>query len=677
MRITRSLLLLAGAVALAASLPLACGGSGDNGKTTGTGGHAATSTTTGSNNGGFGGSFLSTGGGTGAPVVSITIAPTAPVLEVLNGVVPAPITFTATGKTQTGDMVQLSGQWDYDRPDVADLNAGTGVFTPTGLVGAVGNVTFTYGALSAKTTATVKLHYTSDPQMVPAPVKMAFAQATMNDPAMALLYPYDKTVFPRGLTGPTLQWNGGGASDIYYVHALSPSFEFEGWGTVPPPSRYTFPTMPDDIWKKLTDSTTGNISLSIQRYDGTQAYMPSSESWTIAPANLTGTIYYWAINAGSVVRLQPGAGMASSFLQLPGGVGCVACHSVSKNGSTIVASFNGGMSPWGTFDAASGSSLFNSGQNSGFEAISPDGKFVLWGQWDDNSFDSTGFLTLSDFNDASNLAQLNPGGGFPSHPAWSSDAKHVAFAMRTDGTSLDFNTSTLWTTDVDLGAHTFSNTHMIVPNASPQTATVYPTYSPDSKWIAFERCTHSRSRGNQGDVWLVAADGSNPVQLDLADGTGKLTGNEASSTYEPTFMPVAVGGYFWLIVVSERTYGNTLTDTALGSRTKQLWVTAIDATPTPGQDPSHPPFWLPGQDLGTNNMRGEWALSPCQMIGQSCTAGYDCCSGFCVSDGMGNFTCSDKSSGCSHIGDACTTNADCCDSTDVCVGGFCSLSTPQ
>ena len=61
----------------------------------------------------------------------------------------------------------------------------------------------------------------------------------------------------------------------------------------------------------------------------------------------------------------------------------------------------------------------------------------------------------------------------------------------------------------------------------------------------------------------------------------------------------------------------------------------------------------------------------------SCTAGYECCGGFCVSDGMGGFTCADQGSGCSQIGDACTKDADCCDSTDLCVGGFCSISTPQ
>ena len=629
------------AAALAGAFPLACSashGASTTASTHGTG--AATSGTGGSSSGGSqgAGGNLFGDGGLNDPVVSLSISPTNPVIEVLDGAIPAPTTFVANGTTKSGATVQVPGMWAYDRIDVGTMNAGTGDLTATGLVGGKGTVTFTPQGLnlSATTSATVKLHFTSNPQMVSSSTMGMFGQTSTPDPVLNVLYPYDKTVFPRGLTGPVLQWNGGAATDLYYVHAVSPTFEFEAWGTVPPPSQYTFPSMTTDVWKKLTDSTTGDITVTIQRNDGAQA-----------------------------------------FLQAPAGVSCIACHSVSKDGSTLVASFNGGQSPWGTFDAASGSSIFNSGQNSGLQAISPDGKFVLWGTWDDGSFNSAGQLTLTSQSSVTPLAQLNPGGGAPAHPAWSGDGKNVAFAVRTDGNGLDFNTSTLWTTSVDLGSSTFSNTHKIVDSGSPQTATVYPTYSPDSQWIAFERCTHSRSRANLGDVWIVQADGSNGVPLDNANGKGLLTGAEISSTYEPTFMPVAVGGYYWLIVVSERTYGNTLTDVNPSTRHKQLWVTAVDASPMPGQDPSHPAFWLPGQETANNNMRGEWALSPCKMLGDVCTAGYDCCGGFCKDNGMGMLTCSNTAGMCSQLGDKCTTAADCCDPNAMCVGGFCSGKMTQ
>ncbi|APR88169.1 tolB protein precursor [Minicystis rosea] len=685
MRISPSIAFGSLALIVAAVLPVACGGGGTNStsNTTQGGGGSGAGTTSSTASGDGGGLIIGND-----PVESITISPADPSVEVLNGTIPAATVFTATGLTKGGKMVVLSGgTWTFDRPDAATLNTATGALTATGLTGGKGTVTYKLDGVTATTTATVKLHITSDPQNIDPSVKQQLGQASAPDGAMSLLYPYDKTVFPRGLTGPTLQWNGGASNDIYYIHATSPTFEYEAWTTVPPPSRYDFPKTPIDVWKKLTDSTTGDITISIQRHDGAQPYLPVARTWTIAPANLTGIIYFWEVNSGAVVRLKPGDTAPEAFLNLnqvppnpdPSAGTCTACHSVSKNGKTIVTAFNGSASPWGTFDAATGNSIFTYGVNpndgangSGFQAISPNGSHVLWGQ-----SRGTPYLSLSPFDSGAEIAQLNPGAGWPVMPAWSSDGKQIAFAVRSDGGWLDFNTAALWTTDVDLAGPSFANTHPIVSGDANRPCIIYPTYSPDSKWIAFERSTQARSRGALADIWLTSADGATQIALDRANGAGLLQGTEVSSTYEPTFMPVAAGGYFWLVVVGERTYGNTLTDLNPASRHKQLWVSAIDASPLPGQDPSHPAFWLPGQELNNNNMRGEWALSPCKMLGDSCSAGYDCCAGFCHDDGMGNLTCSDQSGGCSQIGEACKAASDCCDPKATCIGGFCANNGPN
>jgi hypothetical protein len=666
------------ALAFSSLVLLRCGSdsSGDTASNAASGGKAgdASAGTGGTTDGSSGTGGINLDGSQGE-VVSISIAPPDPVLEVLDGVIPAATNFVATGTLKAGGTITLSGgQWAYDRPDVGTLNPGSGAFTATGLIGGTGTVTYTLGQLSATTSATVKLHYTSDPGSVGATVKSALSGATTSDPSLALLYPYDATVFPRGLTGPVIQWNGGAASDIYYVHLTSPTFEYEEWNTVPPPSRWSFPTTSADIWQKLTESTDGAVTLAINRWDGSQAYASKTQTWTIAPANLAGTVYYWEVNSGNVVKLGVGDNAPKDFLQKPAGATCVACHSVSKNGSTLVAAFNGSASPWGTFDTQTGSSFFTYGVNpndgpngSGFQAIAPDGSLVLWGQ--ERGYP---YLSLSPFNAGTELAQMNPGGGFPVHPAWSSDGKQIAFAVRSDGNWLDFNHSTLWITDVDTSAKTFSNIKQIVAADAARPTVTFPTFSPDSAWIAFERSTQARSRQALSDIWLTSTDGATQIALDNANGTGTLQGAEASSTYEPTLMPVSAGGYFWMIVVGERTYGNTLTDTNPVSRHKQLWVVAIDASPQAGKDPSHPAFWLPGQDTNNNNMRGEWALNPCKQTGNSCTSGYDCCTGFCQPDGDGGFSCTPDKPTCSKIGEACKSAADCCDASAVCVGGFCA-----
>ena len=65
--------------------------------------------------------------------------------------------------------------------------------------------------------------------------------SSANAPAMIKwLYPYDGTVFPRGLAGPKLMWNGGAAGDAYYVHVTSATIDVESFATLAPPARFDF-----------------------------------------------------------------------------------------------------------------------------------------------------------------------------------------------------------------------------------------------------------------------------------------------------------------------------------------------------------------------------------------------------------------------------------------------------
>jgi hypothetical protein len=605
------------------------------------------------------------------PIVEVVIDPLDAIVTVVDGQIPAPLQYTAKGITMMGVEVPLNGSWDYDRLDLASLGVQSGTFSATGFAGGKGTVTFDpAGDLGAvQTSATVKLQFTSEPEPVDPGIKDMFGTAIDPDPAMVLLYPYDKTVFPRGLTGPTVQWNGGGANDLYYIHVYSDFFEFKGYSKVPPPSRYNFPKMPADVWLKLTASTEGPVVFDIQRHDGNKAYLAKTQTWTIAPANLTGAVYYWEVNNGNVVRLNIGDAAPQQFINKPQGVSCVACHSVSKDGSRIAAAFHGGYSPWNVIEAATGNVLYYPDKASGFQAISPNGSHVLWGQSDE-----TGQLKLTTFDNQAVLATLTTPGGKPVHPAWAGDPSRVAFARKTDGNWLDFNNSELWTANVDLMTNTFSNVKQIVDKTPPLGTTTYPTFAPDSEWIAFSRLNQARTRGAVTEVWLSNFDGSAQMRLDKANGLGIIEPGQDQTTYEPTFLPVSVGGYYWLIVGSERKYGNTLTDVNPGSRRKQLWVTAIDANIQPGVDPSHPPFWLPGQELNNSNMRGEWALAPCKEIGEGCNAGFDCCGGFCYPPEEGQMpTCNDKPDSCSHLGDACEVDAACCEGEGTCIGGFCSI----
>ena len=59
--------------------------------------------------------------------------------------------------------------------------------------------------------------------------------------------------------------------------------------------------------------------------------------WTIAPASMRGTIYYWSNNLGRVLRIKPGAVAPENFLATGNApAGCTTCHAVSANGSTLI-----------------------------------------------------------------------------------------------------------------------------------------------------------------------------------------------------------------------------------------------------------------------------------------------------------------------------------------------------
>jgi hypothetical protein len=180
---------------------------------------------------------------------------------------------------------------------------------------------------------------------------------------------------------------------------------------------------------------------------------------------------------------------------------------------------------------------------------------------------------------------------------------------------------------------------------------------------------------------------------DNCGNTGTATGvNDYQLNYFPSVAPTQAGGYTWVIFTSRRMFGNVAYDdpwdAAPGEScnsgvppTKKLWVAAVDSTWTPGTDPSHPAFYLPGQELSAANSDGDWVSSPCSGVGASCSSDDDCCNASgpsavnecrIVSTAPLARTCQARSS-CSAIGSACTTSAQCCSGSCPAGGGVCFI----
>jgi hypothetical protein len=631
----------------------------------------------------------------GDTISSITITPAGPTLVALDGV-PATQQFTATGNLSTADggdagTEPLTATWSSDQPSIGIIDD-TGNFTANGTLGGLVHVTASYGKVSATTTVTVKLHYVLNPGLVPTATQMALQGAATPDATVKWAYPYDQTVFPRGINESTLMWLGGASSDFYYVHLTAATFELESYATAPQ-QRWDFTTT---AWAQFLNSTAGPAELVVTRWDGTQATQIVDEHWTVANGSMAGTIYYAAYQVvqgaeiGKVLRIKPGAVTYDDFLQA--GSTCTSCHTVSANGSTLV--YGGGNYPPQTsytYDLTTGTQVF-----SGFTVLDAGAS-----PWAVPGLSADGKTLVEDFaplygNIGTQTGAFNPASGtqltatgLEGEPLWmpafSPDNQLIAYVNAT--------THDLHAVQWDPVLQQASNDQIIVTSATTPSAPQiqYPTVSPDHQWIVYQRGTALGSLGVPGDLYVASvANPGTEIALGTLDGLNYLFAagsRDEHLNYEPTFAPVAAGGYFWLIFHSRRTYGNELTQPAYvepGVGLKQLWIAAFDQAPTAGVDPSHSAFYLGGQSSDALNTRGFWSLSPCLPDGQSCMTGTDCCNGYCDGSedggaGDAGLVCGQATPGCSQDGNKCTQTSDCCNAPTgtTCINQVCSVPPPK
>jgi hypothetical protein len=503
------------------------------------------------------------------------------------------------------------------------------------------------------------------------------------DPSFAWLYPYNLTVFPRGLLPPTLQF-AGVAPDSVMVHVTFPGMDYKGFFGSSSPGHVTLAPI---VWKAITLAAgpTSDVKVDITKISGGQVAGPITEHWTIAPGSLRGTIYYetydsqllGGIGSVGIMKIQPGASTPSIIKSGCGNV----CHTASADGSTLVAAQSLFSSASYDLKANAATIFMSSTQNFIYGGIYPDGSFLI---------SATNFRTWA--GTPSRLYDVKTGTAIPT-PSWDSvimnggtpafapDGKQVAFNHEDSGQG-----HTLAVMGYDKASNTFSGLHDVA--SDPNNILGWPAFTPDGKWVVYHAGSNTAFETDSsasGDLFFTSATGPMVARLDALDGykNGQvyLPAHDAKLSFAPTVLPEAVGGYFWVVFTSHRSYGNTLQsmDGPLGMPDEygKLWVAAFDLAPTPGKDPSHPAFFLDGQELHSDNLRGFWVLDPCKQNGNACTSGDGCCGGYCRSQDGGPTQCASTPMGCSMQYEKCTTASDCCDKTELCINGHCAQAPAQ
>ena len=283
---------------------------------------------------------------TAAP--SITIEPADATVEIVNGQIIGS-QFSATAVYADGTTRELDSlTWTTDDSSVGAID-GSGFYTPSGDLGGVVQIAAETGTVRGSTTLTVKLHIIDpapDPVSGDALVSAAAnlpLQAAALDPAITWAYPYDGTVFPRGLAAPELMWSGGSSTDLYYIHLTSATYELETFAVPPPYEPFPYYTMSATRWAALTNSTSGGVDVAISRLASGVATGVVHHQWTIAPTRLPGTLYYSSFVVGAVDFTMRAYDFSADTVanvfgdySPTGDEHCPKCHSVSADGSHIV-----------------------------------------------------------------------------------------------------------------------------------------------------------------------------------------------------------------------------------------------------------------------------------------------------------------------------------------------------
>ena len=356
---------------------------------------------------------------------------------------------------------------------------------------------------------------TTDPVMIPPPpvIDASAAPYVQDDTAMGGLdqgtvdmlkqgggactttvtFPYEGTLFPGALPSPVIMW--GAAADAAYVHMTydqSTAVDYQyaaaaGAGEL---------QIPRPAWNEITRRT-NNYPLKVTLSVLSGGSVSTCElSWKVAPGNMVGALYYntyqapppGIANQGAVMRLQLGS-TAEIYKQYTGAANlipatgpCYSCHSVSFNGSTLVASYHDYQAKTfrvEKYDVGQGTQPTATGMinNANFGALTPDGTRILaMGNPDctegsdtfprkPNNFPLVEGTDVARVLDTTNCTDLAATGLDPNNYMWmaefSPDGDKVVFNhAKPDGNGGTDRTQ-LAVMDYDYATNTFSNLRVI------------------------------------------------------------------------------------------------------------------------------------------------------------------------------------------------------------------------
>ena len=519
---------------------------------------------------------------------------------------PGTVKFTAVGHYADGSTADVTQTMQWSLSDSTLGTVAGGSFVGASARGGSATVTITDSNSGTNGTATLLVLYSSsrvsgdDGSTAPANAGTFFTGTENPALAPALAYPLDGAKVPSNLGLLEVQWaKPTSPVDLFEVSFSSSTIDYKVYTNAIQPSGGRLSLTPAE-WSMIPSANPGQtVQVKVR---GTLSTAPGTlgtstiANLTIDPEPAQGAIYYFAPesptdpNSGVIMRHEFGdtSGPATQFYA-PTASGttnarCVGCHALTRDGTKVGVTWDGGNGDAGVLDVASLAAVVPElgGRKWNFASFSPDGNRMV--------ASSEGVLSIYDTSGgAANgtiLQQLTTGaaGSVASHPDWSADGTQITWvsvgAPETDGHSTieewHFTAGSI-VVATDMGMGTFAPPVTLVAS-TPGINNYYPSFSPDGKWILFNRGSNNAYNDATAELWVVANQpGATPIPLATANSaTANLTNSWPRWT---PFVQQEPGGgsILYLTFSSVRNYGIEIMTEGLpqGSQQPQIWMAAL------------------------------------------------------------------------------------------------------
>ncbi|HEX8953575.1 MAG TPA: hypothetical protein VF945_17080, partial [Polyangia bacterium] len=510
-------------------------------------------------------------GGSVGTLTSIDVSPPSASLTTTGGGAVATQQFVATGHFSDGRTEDLTSMVSWTLSDNGIGSVSTGAFKGAATRGGVAKVTAGQGAVTGSADLTVKYVATrvstDDGSTAPPGSAGLFANGS-DDPTLAppLAYPLDGALVPHNLGLLEVQWKKPtGAADLFEVAFSSATLDFKVYTNTLKPNGGRLSLTSAD-WSSIADSNAGKaVAVKVRGVVTAQPGKVGSSSTvmlSIGVADVAGGIYYFAPvsatgqNIGAVVRHAFGdtSGTATQFYAPNNGTRCVGCHVISRDGSKMAVTYDGGNGAAAIVQVPSLGMLLaeSSGDKWNFAAYSPDGSRMV--------ATSGGTLKIYDTSGGAANGTVQQviadgsAGHYASHPDWSADGSMIVYVdvgAPQNNTEWNFGKGSLVVVR-DMGMGVFGNPKTIVTSAGENN--YYPSFSPDNKWVLFNRGANSAYNDPTAEAYVVSVDGTiGPIALGNANSTAPSQTN-SWPRWNPFVVHDGGGDLLYLTFSSTRDY---------------------------------------------------------------------------------------------------------------------------